>query len=439
MPFLPTNATDKDELLRAIGIADEEDLFSIIPQKARLKGPLNIDGPLDEQTLRRFFTTPPSPIVFAGGGIYRHYIPSIVDSMASRQEFLTSYTPYQPEISQGTLHVLFEFQSMMASLTGMEVSNASMYDGATALAEAALMAIRSRNIRRIVVTRATNPAYRDVLRTYLQHDAEVEIVEAPFDPKTGKVDCTALQGLLNKDSAFFIQQPNYFGVIEPMDEVALIVKNASFWGVAVSEAVSLGLLKKPGSFGCDVVIGEAQSFGNATSAGGPLLGFLCAKKEHVRKMPGRIVGLTKDGTGKMAYCLTLSTREQHIRREKATSNICTNQGLCTLKAAVYLSAIGPQGLRNIAIQCASGARTLISALSKVGMEPVFSAPVFNEFAVRMDKDTRGHLEMNGIVSGVPIDYHYPEITDGLLMTVTEMNTNEDIGCLIENLSYPSPR
>jgi glycine dehydrogenase subunit 1 len=434
MPFLPTNASDKNELLRAIGIVDEDEVFSSIPLKARVKGPLNIDGPLDEQTLRRFFETPPSPIVFAGGGIYRHYIPSIVDSITSRQEFLTSYTPYQPEISQGTLHALFEFQSMMASLTGMEVSNASMYDGATALAEAALMAMRTRSIRRIVVTRATHPAYRKVLHTYLQHDTGVEIVEAPFDPKTGQVDGPALQLLLDKDTAFFIQQPNYFGIIEPMDEVSRIARNASFWGMAVSEAVSLGLLKKPGSYGCDVVIGEAQSFGNAPNAGGPLLGFLCTKKEHVRKMPGRVVGLTKDGTGKMAFCLTLSTREQHIRREKATSNICTNQGLCTLRAAVYLSALGPQGLRNIAVQCASGSRALMAALSKVGIEPVFSAPVFNECAVRMDKDTRQRLEMNGIVSGIPIDYHYPEITDGLLMTVTEMNTNEDIRCLIENLS-----
>jgi glycine dehydrogenase subunit 1 len=434
MPFLPTSEHDKDELLRAIGISGEEDLFSSIPEKARLRSPLSIDGPLDEQTLRRFFGTPPSSIVFAGGGIYRHYIPSVVDALTSRQEFLTSYTPYQPEISQGTLHALFEFQSMMASLTGMEVSNASMYDGATALAEAALMAVRTRNVRRIVVTRATNPAYRRVLRTYLRHDAGVEIVEAPFDTETGRADLQALENLLDEASAFFIQQPNFFGIIEPMEQVFRLAGKASFTGIVVSEAASLGLLKAPGGFGCDVVIGEAQSFGNALNAGGPLLGFFCTRKEHVRKMPGRIVGLTKDRTDKTAFCLTLSTREQHIRREKATSNICTNQGLCALRAAVYLSALGPQGLRNVAIQCASGARTLMAAMKASGRDPVFSAPVFNEFVIRMDEATRKRLEMNGIVPGIPISSHYPEITDGLLMTVTEMNTNEDIRCLIESLS-----
>ncbi len=433
MPFLPTSATDRDELLKAAGITDAEELFSVIPEKARLKRPLNVAGPVDEQTMRRFFLTPPSPVVFAGGGIYCHYIPSVVDSMASRQEFMTSYTPYQPEISQGTLQALFEFQSMMAGLTGMEVSNASMYDGATAMAEAALMAVRAKNVRRIVVTRSTNPAYRKVLRTYLQHHTGIRIVEAPYDPLTGRVDVGALGEILDQDAAFFIQQPNYFGVIEPMDEVSGIAGRSAFWGVAVSEAVSLGILKQPGAYGCDVVIGEAQSFGNAPSAGGPLLGFMCTRKEHVRKMPGRIVGLTRDSEGRRAFCLTLSTREQHIRREKATSNICTNQGLCTLRAAVYLSALGPQGLRDVAVQCASGAGTLISALEGRGVKPVFSAPVFNEFVISMDIDTKERLERNGIVPGISISGDYPELPDGLLMAVTEMNTEEDVRCLMEAL------
>ena len=433
MPFLPTSERDRRELLAAIAIEGEEELFSSIPVQARFKESLKVGGPLDELSLRRYFMVSPSRTVFAGGGIYRHFIPSVVDAISSRQEFLTSYTPYQPEISQGTLHAAFEFQSMMAALTGMDVSNASLYDGATALAEAAFMAQRAKDIHRIVVTRSTHPAYRSVLKTYFRHNPAVEIVEAPFDPKTGQVDSTVLDKLLGEDAAFFIQQPNFFGVIEPLDEISRIAGKASFWGVVVSEAVSLGLLVPPGSYGCDVVLGEAQSFGNPASAGGPLLGFFCTRKAHVRRMPGRIVGLTRDHSGKRAFCLTLSTREQHIRREKATSNICTNEGLCAIRAAVYLSAIGPAGLRDVAVQCASGARALIAALREKGMKPLFSSPVFHEFVIRMNERTRENLEGKGIVPGIPISSHYPEIADGVLMTVTEMNTNEDIRCLIDNL------
>jgi glycine dehydrogenase subunit 1 len=434
MPFLPTSERDRRELLAAIAIEGEEELFSSIPVQARFKGSLKVGGPLDELSLRRHFMVSPSRTIFAGGGIYRHFIPSVVDAISSRQEFLTSYTPYQPEISQGTLQAAFEFQSMMAILTGMDVSNASLYDGATALAEASLMAQRAKDIRRIVLTRSTNPAYRSVLKTYFRYNPAVEIVEAPFDPKTGQADSAVLDKLLGEDAAFFIQQPNFFGVIEPLDEISRIAGKASFWGVVVSEAVSLGLLEPPGSYGCDVVLGEAQSFGNPASAGGPLLGFFCTRKAHMRRMPGRIVGLTRDHSGKRAFCLTLSTREQHIRREKATSNICTNEGLCAIRAAVYLSAIGPAGLRDVAVQCASGARALMAALREKGMKPVFSSPVFHEFIVRMNERTRGNLEEKGIVPGIPISSHYPEIADGVLMTVTEMNTNEDIRCLIDNLS-----
>jgi glycine dehydrogenase subunit 1 len=434
MSFLPTSEQDRQELLAAIGIEDEDELFSSIPAQVRFQGTLKVGGPMDELSIRRYFAVCPSRAVFAGGGIYRHYIPSIVETIASRQEFLTAYTPYQPEISQGTLQALFEFQSMMASLTGMDASNASLYDGATALAEAAIMAVRAHDIRRIVVTRSTHPAYRGVLKTYFRYNPAIEIIEAPFDPQTGQVDCVALEKLLSPDAAFFIQQPNFFGVIEPLDRISRIAGKAPFWGVVVSEAVSLGLLKPPGSFGCDVVAGEAQSFGNPANAGGPLLGFFCTRKKHVRRMPGRIVGLTRDHSGKRAFCLTLATREQHIRREKATSNICTNEGLCAIRAAVYLSAIGPAGLREIAIQCASGARALMAALREKGIKPVFSSQVFHEFVVGMNEHTRKRLVENGIVPGIPIGSLYPEITDGLLMTVSEINTNEDIRCLIETLS-----
>jgi glycine dehydrogenase subunit 1 len=429
MPFLPTSRGDLKELLDAIGIDDVEQLFTGIPEEARCKGPLKVEGPLDELALCRRFQAPAPGAVFLGGGIYHHFIPAVVDAIASRQEFLTAYTPYQPEISQGTLQATFEFQSMMAELTGMDASNASMYDGATALAEAAIMATRAKGVERIVISRATNPAYRGVVRTYFKNNPAVTLVEAPFDPVTGKISTKVLEDLLDGNTAFFIQQPNYFGIIEDMETVSHIAARAGFWGIVVGEAISLGALKPPGSYGCDVVVGEAQSLGNPANAGGPLLGFFCTKKEHIRRIPGRIVGLTKDQAGKRAFCLTLSTREQHIRREKATSNICTNEGLCTLRAAVYLSALGPKGLRDVAMQCAAGARTLMAALKEKGINPIFESGVFNEFVVRMDRATCMKLKDKGIAYGIPLKPHYPEIEDGVLMTMTEMNTNEDIRCL----------
>ena len=429
MPFLPTSGHDLKELLNAIGIEDVEQLFTGIPVEARCKAPLKVEGPFDELALRRRFQVPAPGAVFLGGGIYRHFIPAVVDAIASRQEFLTAYTPYQPEISQGTLQATFEFQSMMAELTGMDASNASMYDGATALAEAAIMATRAKAIHRVVIARATNPAYRGVVQTYFKNNPAVTLVEAPFDPVTGKISTKVLEDLLDENTAFFIQQPNYFGIIEDMETVSPIAAKAGFWGIVVGEALSFGALKPPGSFGCDVVAGEAQSLGNPANAGGPLLGFFCTKKEHIRRIPGRIVGLTKDLSGKRAFCLTLSTREQHIRREKATSNICTNEGLCTLRAAVYLAALGHKGLRDVAMQCAAGARTLMAALKEKGIRPVFASGVFNEFVVRMDRGTRKKLKDKGIAYGIPLRPHYPEIEDGVLMTMTEMNTHEDIRCL----------
>lgn len=429
MPFLPTSDADRDELLKTIGISDSDELFLRIPEQARLVRPLATEGPFDEVALRRRFVSEPSRVLFTGGGVYRHYIPAVVDSLACRQEFLTAYTPYQPEISQGTLQAVFEFQSMMASLAGMDVANASMYDGATALAEAALMACRAGSIRRVVVTRSMNPSYRAVLRTYLMNTPGIEIAEAPFERETGRADLQALEGLLDGESAFFIQQPNYFGVIEDLEGVSHVASRSGFWGVAVTEAVSLGLLGPPGAYGCDVVAGEAQSFGNPVNAGGPLLGFFCVKREHMRRMPGRIVGLSRDLSGARAFCLTLSTREQHIRREKATSNICTNEGLCALRAAIYLSALGPGGLRDVALQCAAGTRALMAALQDKNVRPVFASRVFHEFVVRMKDDTRRRLMDAGIVPGIPLGDDYPELADGLLMNVTEMNTLEDIRCL----------
>lgn len=433
MSFIALNQEGKKEILDTIGIKDEDELFETIPAPLRYKGRLNTQGPLDEESLRARFRFRAHDIVFAGGGIYNHHIPAVVDAIASRQEFYTAYTPYQPEISQGTLQAIFEYQSMMASLTNMYASNASMYDGATALAEAAIMAIRAKGIKKVVVTRATNPAYRAVIKAYLQFNYDIDLQDAPFNNKSGQVDLDLLKDMVSSDTAFFIQQPNFFGIIEPMDEISQIVKMAGFWGIIVTEAISLGLLRPPGTFGPDVVVGEAQSFGNPPNAGGPLLGFFCTTKEYIRRMPGRIVGLSKDSSGRKAFCLTLATREQHIRREKATSNICSNQGLCALRAAIYLSAIGPKGLRNIAIQCASGARSLMKLIKGKGTDVIFSGPIFNEFVARVDDARIKALEENGILPGIRIEDLYPEIPDGILITVTEMNTKKDLKCMIERL------
>lgn len=419
-------------LLEGAGLSCVDELFSSIPEHLLLKRPLGVEGPMDEVSLRRKFRASPSSVCFAGGGIYRHYIPSVVDSLSSRQEFLTAYTPYQPEISQGTLQATFEFQSLMAGLAGMDVANASMYDGATAFAEAAIMAART-GVRRIVAARSINPAYRSVLRTYLANTPGVEIVEAPYDGVSGRIDLDAARELMDASSALFVQQPNYFGVIEDLAAIREAAALCRFWGVVVAEAVSLGILGPPGVHGCDVVVGEAQSFGNPPGAGGPLLGFFCARREHVRRMPGRIVGLTHDRSGRRAFCLTLATREQHIRREKATSNICTNQAHCALRAAIHLAALGPRGLRAVALQCALGARELLGALEEKSVCRVFHAPFFHEFAVRMDMRTWRRLLDSGVVAGIPLGADYPELEGCVLMAATEMNTREDIRCLIDLL------
>ncbi|HQI01201.1 MAG TPA: aminomethyl-transferring glycine dehydrogenase subunit GcvPA [Deltaproteobacteria bacterium] len=434
MSYIAINEQDLQKMLKSIGIAFPQEVFSSIPEELRYDTLLPIDGPLDEESLRRRFAFTPSKAVFAGGGIYRHHIPAVVDSLSSRQEFVTAYTPYQPEVSQGTLQSIFEYQSMMADLTGMDVSNASMYDGATSLAEAALMALRGKGIRRVLVARSMQPSYRRVLKTYLASISDVKVEEIPFEPSTGQIDLTALEGAIAADCAFFIQNPNYFGVIEPMQRVAGIASpRAGFWGITVTEALTLGLFDAPGIYRPDVVIGEAQSFGNPANAGGPLLGFFCTRKEHVRRMPGRIVGLTKDSEGRQAFCLTLATREQHIRREKATSNICTNEGLCALRAAIHLSAMGPEGLREAALQCAAGARHLMALLAAKGIRSLLSGPVFHEFVVPIEEAKRAALDAERIVPGIPITGDYPELENAVLVTVTEMNTMEECRCLAERM------
>jgi len=433
MEYTALSSDEVSRMLTVLGLSSEEELFECIPAALRLKRALNLPAGLDEESLRRKLKAPVAASGFAGGGFYCHHIPAVVDALSTRQEFYTAYTPYQPEISQGTLQAIFEFQSMLADLTGMDACNASQYDGATALAEAALLAVRRKKVSRVVVTRATNPAWRRVLKTYLQHTEGVELIEAPFDTTTGRTDLEKLAGQLDSKTALFVQQPNYFGVVEDMAAIAEQAKQSAFFGITVNEAISLGLMEKPGKFSPDVVVGEAQSFGNPVNAGGPLLGFFCASAENLRHMPGRLVGETTDSNDERAFCLTLATREQHIRREKATSNICSNQGLCALRAAIYLSAMGPRGLRDVAAQCANGARQLKSMMAAKGLRPQFDGPIFNEFVVKADANQLEKLKASGLLPGIRLAADYPELADALLVSVTELNTPEECECLLKNL------
>ncbi len=428
MAYTALSDEERQLMLDVIGIKDVGEIFSTIPDGLKLKRPLELPKAMDEASLKRAIELPAPKPGFLGGGIYNHHIPALVDALASRQEFYTAYTPYQPEISQGTLQSIFEYQSMLTSLTGMHAANASMYDGATALAEAALMAIRKKRTKKILVSRATNPAYRRVLETYIKH-FDAEMVEVDFNQQSGQLDLDDLRAKLDKQSALFVQQPNYFGVIEEMDKIAEIAADAALWGIVIGEAISLGLLEKPGSYNPDVVVGEAQSFGNPVA--GPFLGFFCTTKEYLRQMPGRIVGMTKDSRGQDAFCLTLSTREQHIRRAKATSNICSNQGLCALRASIYLSAMGPGGLRKTAVQSANGARYLRELFAAKGVKPLFDGPIFNEFVISADAELKEKIAQSGYAPGIAIDY--PELKDATLFSVTELNTQEDCQCLTEKI------
>jgi glycine dehydrogenase subunit 1 len=363
---------------------------------------------------------------FLGAGAYNHYIPSVVDEISSRSEFYTSYTPYQPEVSQGTLAAIFEFQSMMSILTGMDITNASMYDGATSMAEAALMAAKSKGDKKILLSSAVHPNYREVLKTYLW-GADLEVEEIPL--AAGLTDLDQCKKMLETGaSVVIVQSPNFFGLIEDVEAFADITKSSSLLLVVVAEAMSLGLLKSPGDLGADIVCGEVQSFGNPLNFGGPYAGYISAKKTFMRKMPGRLVGETLDLAGNRVYALTLQTREQHIRREKATSNICTNSGLVALRTAVYLSLIGVK-LKELAMLNHRTAAYLYESLKESGVEIVHgNSPFFNEFLIRPKniKSITGECIKRNINPGLNVSKFYPEYNDCLLVCATEMLNTSDI-------------
>lgn len=421
-------------MLAACGFSTTEDLYRQLPKEALLNRPLNIEPGKSEYEIIDFFRARAAENAtgyasFLGAGVYNHYRPVLADVVVSRGEFLTSYTPYQAEISQGTLMAIFEFQTMICQLTGMEVANASMYDGSTAVPEAAMMAVRLTGRNRILISRTVHPEYREVLGTYARHQG-IPIKELGYSLETGQINLQELESALNDETAaVIVQSPNFFGVIDDVNEAARLAhKRGALLVLLFTEAVSLGILQPSGQ--ADIVAGELQSFAISPSYGGPFAGIIATREKFMRQLPGRLVGETRDSNGNRAYCLTLSTREQHIRREKATSNICTNQALIALMATVFMEVYGKQGLRELAVQNLAKSHYLAARL-----KPKFSGPFFNEFVVEANgasvREINERLLEHKIIGGLPLDRFYPELGDAMLICATEMTKREQIDLLAE--------
>lgn len=432
-------------MLESIGLGSAEELFDSIPPELRLKKPLNTPAALSEiELLDRFEkmgerNAGARRTSFMGGGAYSHYIPTIVDHILSRSEFFTAYTPYQPEISQGTLQAIFEFQTLVCQLTGMEVANASMYDGSTALAEAVLMAERVTKRSKAIASSAAHPQYLEVIRTYVQH-AGIHLEVVSFNEQTGQSWKSLAKAVDDQTAALVVQSPNFFGCVEDLAALADAAHaKGALLVVAITEAMSLGLLKSPGACGADIVVAEGQSFGVPLSFGGPYVGLFATREKYARQIPGRLAGEAYDKKGRRGFVLTLATREQHIRREKATSNICTNEGLIALAATVYLETMGRRGIQEAAHQCAQKAayaRKAIAALK--GYALPFSGPCFNEFVVRGPVNAVELLSRLGkereIDGGIALSRFMPDRPNDFLVCVTEVNSREQIDALIEGLA-----
>jgi glycine dehydrogenase subunit 1 len=440
MPFIPHTADDIREMLATIGAPDIQALFDEIPVELRSRALDAIPPALSEMEIGRLMSERAAAdgqkLNFIGAGAYEHHVPAAVWAIVTRGEFYSAYTPYQAEASQGTLQLLYEFQSMMASLTGMAASNASLYDGATALAEACLMAVRAHRkskSQRILVPAAVNPDYRDVLQA-VAGGQKLAFDLLPYDSRGGVTTTASLEKYRGQDiTALVIQQPNFFGNLEDVDALTDWAHEAGMLVIAVVNPMSLAVLKPPGEWGtkgADIVCGEGQPLGVPLSSGGPYFGFMTTRMEHVRQMPGRIVGRTVDLDGKPGFTLTLQAREQHIRRSKATSNICTNQGLLVTAATIYMSLVGPQGLAKIASTCIERTAELVAALGSVpGVRVAFNGPRFHEAVLLLDRPVPGVLEAlaaRGIVGGVDISREYPSLGNALLVCATETRTPGDI-------------
>lgn len=447
MPFIPHTKQDIQEMLATIGIDKLDVLFDEIPDSLRHASLDGVPSGISEMELGRIARERAQQdgnmLCFIGAGAYEHHIPAAVWDVATRGEFYTAYTPYQAEASQGSLQLIYEFQTMMASLMGLEVSNASLYDGASGLAEAILMAVRlesKKNKFSILMPRSVHPHYRQTVHAIVNQQG-IKLIDVPYVKATGKVDIAELNKLMNADvAALVIPQPNFFGVLEDVDALTDWAREQSILTIGVVNPMAMALLKPPGEWGkegVDIACGEGQPLGIPLAGGGPYYGFLCSKKIHVRQMPGRIVGRTVDLNGKPGYVLTLQAREQHIRRAKATSNICTNQGLMVTASTIYMSLMGPQGLRHIAALSHERAREMQQELTAIpGVEAVFASPCFNEMVFRVNKPTHQllhDLAMRGVQGGYALKEAYPELNDCLLICATETKTTEDIKLLAQYL------
>lgn len=437
--YFPHTDVDLDEMKRFLNIQDTKELFKNIPSSVLFEGDYQLDESMSEEEIRRYFTLLAKQnteyTVFAGGGFYDHYQPSVINSIISRQEFLTAYTPYQPEIAQGTLTYIFEYQSMIQTLTGLDVSNASMYDGTTATAEAMFMATAITKRNKILIPDNVNPVLIDVVKTYAHFKGiEIELIST----KNGVIDVTALSSQLDSTVAGVItQKPNYFGIIEDLEPIANLTHSVGALLIENADISTLGILKTPGEDGADIAVGDCQSLGMPLSFGGPTLGYMATTKKHVRKMPGRICGLSYDSNGKRAFVLTLQAREQHIRREKANSNICSNQSLMALYSTVYLSLLGPNGLKEVNERSYEGAHYLYNKLIQTGkFYPAFSAPFLKEFVINTHiphELISEVLKLNGILGGMSLSHLGEAYENMITFAVTEKRTLDEIDALVQIL------
>jgi glycine dehydrogenase subunit 1 len=445
MSYIPNTPEDQRAMLDTLGLSDLEALLEPVPENVRLRRPLNLEPALSEPDLKRVMSSMAgrnlnldSTIAFLGAGSYDHAIPSVVPHLQRRSEFVTSYTPYQPEVSQGMLQAIYEFQTMVCQITGMDIANASLYDGSTAMIEAVLLALGPGGRGEVVISRAVDPQYRRVLHTYA-HARGFTVIEVPT--ANGVTDLEALnEAVKASTSAVVIQQPNFFGGLEDMRAIEPIAhKGKAVFVATITEPASLGLLATPGEYGADLAVGELMSFGNTMSYGGPALGFMAARQKYMRLLPGRLVGQTVEESGqkRTGYVLTLQTREQHIRRERATSNICTNQSLLAVGATIYLAAIGKQGFRELGELCLQKAHYAFRQITALpGCKAAFSSPFFDEFVieshVRIGQLQR-RFEQAGMIGGYPLAQDYPEMANAMLFCVTETRTKAEIDRLVNVL------
>jgi len=440
--YIPITEDERREMLTSLGLEKIDDLFQDIPQEAIFQGELDVPGPLSEAELIRHFRELAAKnqdatklVSFLGAGVYDHLTPSIIKHIIGRGEFLTAYTPYQPEITQGVLQSIFEYQTMICELTAMDAANASMYDGASALAEACLMACAATRRELVILPATLHPEWQEVVRLYLENQ-DVAIVYLPQDPQTGTVDLSRLDEVPWAEAAcVVVQQPNFFGLLEPVAELEKRVHENGGLLVMAVDPISLSLLKPPGELNADIVVGDGQSLGQAMGFGGPAFGFFATTDKLIRRMPGRVVGETVDAEGKRAFVLTLQTREQHIRREKATSNICSNQALNALAATIYLSVLGKQGFRDVGYQCLQKTHYLKQRLLEIpGLKAAFSAPSFREFALRGAVDwaeINRRLLDHGFLGGLPLArFGQPELA---LFSVTEARTKAEMDAFVSTL------